>query len=691
MKLPVYIEGALKKRPDLSCRGYLKVLLFAFIILSLVSTSAFSATETGGISVIIQDEVGPARALFLYDKMTVVIIGIDTYKDLKEEQKQGASVRDAKAIEYILKKKYPVSRFLTLYNEEATADNIMKAFEDGLSSVGPDDAVFVYFSGHGTTRGDMGYFVPYDGSLKSDEMYKNISMQQLKEDVSALVPAKHVLFIMDVCPGGIFPGMRQAVSESSRKPSYLSEIAREPARQVITSCGKNEKQLPNGTFAGRLIEELNNNSSFFYASVLGPELQQKAGREKQHPQTGYIYGKGDFVFVADPVRVMEEADSEIANIEADIKKLEAIKEVPSKKKKAGALKDLERKRALKDAELKQVQALRESAGREAELRTTMAEDAGNNPGEKTLLEKERNERTAYLKQQHVNMKRELAGSATALSIAEAQVEIKGTNELLERLEGSKEAVDMQSRAAIERYKKNLTSQKNRIMRQVFPLEDKGIKWKFIECNPEKEEFYLSAVVRDATLFSKAIIPKAKLAEYCGRPDMLTVSAVISLSENGLPQAPGLVLNGPKSDVYQAQNLEQARFIHFNLTVLDTETNLVWAANDNAAGRKMSWYDASKYLKQLNDQKYAGYSDWRLPTKEEFEKLADYAKNKGIKKDIYKTFNEAGFKSVKSDMYWSSTTSSINANLAWIIYMWNGYMDRGSKANPNYVWPVRSGQ
>jgi len=682
-------------RPNLSSCGYLnKGLLFALLLLFLVSTGAYAATETAGISIILQDEGGPARALFLYDKMTVVIIGLDTYKDLKEEQKQDPSVRDAKALEDVLRKKYPVSRVITLYNEQATGDNILKALED-LSSTGPEDAVFVYFSGHGTTRstpqGDVGYLVPYDGSLKSDEIYKNISMQQLKEDVSALVPAKHVLFIMDACLGGILPGLGQAVPGPSRKPSYLLEIAREPVRQVITSCEKNEKQLHTGTFAGRIIEALNNNSSFFYASGLGSELQQKAVREKQHPQAAHIYGKGDFIFVADPVRVMEEADLEIANIEADIKKLDTLKEVPSKKKKAAVLKDLERKRAMKDAELKRAQALRESAGREAGLKKTIAEDAGENPDEKAQIEKERSERLAYLKQQAEKMKRELAGSATALSISEAQAEIKKTNELLERLEGSKEAVDMQARAAVERYKKNLTAQINRIMRQVFPLDDKGIKWKFIECNPEKEEFYLSAVVRDATLFSKAIIPKAKLAEYCGRPDMLTVSAVISLSENALPQAPGLVLNGPKNDVYQAQNLEQARFIHFNLTVLDTDTNLVWAANDNTAGRKMSWYDASKYLKQLNEQKYAGYSDWRLPTKEEFEKLADYAKNKGLKKDIFKTFNEAGFKSVKSDMYWSSTTSPVNATLAWIIYMWNGYMNYGNKGKPNYVWPVRSGQ
>ncbi|MBI5232965.1 MAG: DUF1566 domain-containing protein [Deltaproteobacteria bacterium] len=670
-----------------------KKLLFSFLVLFLAATGAHSATEKEGVSLVVEGEGGPAALLPLYDRMTAVIIGIDAYQDFKADQKQ--SVRDAKTIEDILGKKYNVSRLVTLYNEEATGDNILKALRDDLSSAGLDEAVLVYFSGQGATRpvpqGDMGYIVPHDGSVKPDEMYKNISLQQIREEVGALIPAKHVLFIMDACMGDSSIMARPAMREASDGPSYLREATRGPARQMIIACGKNEKQASNGPFADRLIEALNNNSGFIYASALGAELQQKAGREKQHSRTGWIYGMGDFMFAVDPGKVLEEADSDIPAIEAEIKDLEARKEETPKKKKAGVLKDLERKKALKETALKQAMARRESAAKEVERRRTIVEDADKNPAEKTKLREERAERLAYLKQQAVKMKQELMSSAPTLGLPDAQAEIRRINGLMARLEGGKEAnPDTKARADIEKHMKALATEKKRTMRQEFPLDDKGIKWRFIECNPEKEEFYLSATVGNETIYSRAVIPKARVMEYCRKPDMLNVGAVVTLSEDALPQAPRLIVRGPDKEVYPAKNLERSRFIPFNLTVLDTETNLAWAA-DTDIGRKMSWYDAGKHIKQMNDRKYAGYGDWRMPTKEELEKLADYAKNKGIKKDIFKAFNEAGFRNVKSDMYWSSASSPVNANLAWIIYMWNGYMDYANKSKPNYIWPVRSGQ
>ena len=57
-----------------------------------------------------------------------------------------------------------------------------------------------------------------------------------------------------------------------------------------------------------------------------------------------------------------------------------------------------------------------------------------------------------------------------------------------------------------------------------------------------------------------------------------------------------------------------------LMYTDPQTELIWAKNGNIAGKKMNWSDATKWAENL---KYSGYSDWRLPTKEElvsFSKL-----------------------------------------------------------------------
>ncbi len=59
-----------------------------------------------------------------------------------------------------------------------------------------------------------------------------------------------------------------------------------------------------------------------------------------------------------------------------------------------------------------------------------------------------------------------------------------------------------------------------------------------------------------------------------------------------------------------------RFIAYrNGTVLDTKTNLMWAANDN--GSNIKWQDAKNYCETCS---IGGYQDWRMPTENELEGL-----------------------------------------------------------------------
>ena len=77
-------------------------------------------------------------------------------------------------------------------------------------------------------------------------------------------------------------------------------------------------------------------------------------------------------------------------------------------------------------------------------------------------------------------------------------------------------------------------------------------------------------------------------------------------------------------VEQATIGEQARdgrFIAYdNETVLDTKTNLMWAAKDN--GSDIKWQDAKFYCENYRG---GGYDDWRMPTLDELEGLYDASK------------------------------------------------------------------
>lgn len=53
-------------------------------------------------------------------------------------------------------------------------------------------------------------------------------------------------------------------------------------------------------------------------------------------------------------------------------------------------------------------------------------------------------------------------------------------------------------------------------------------------------------------------------------------------------------------------------------VMDKETGLMWQRG--ASQDRMVWGDGASYLEALNESKFAGFQDWRMPTKEELETL-----------------------------------------------------------------------
>jgi tetratricopeptide (TPR) repeat protein len=82
--------------------------------------------------------------------------------------------------------------------------------------------------------------------------------------------------------------------------------------------------------------------------------------------------------------------------------------------------------------------------------------------------------------------------------------------------------------------------------------------------------------------------------------------------------------------YRAEKQEEARpkeikgdgrFISYNNgTVLDTSTNLMWAAKDN--GSDIDWQRAKNYCENYRG---GGYTDWRMPTVDELAMLYDASK------------------------------------------------------------------
>lgn len=103
--------------------------------------------------------------------------------------------------------------------------------------------------------------------------------------------------------------------------------------------------------------------------------------------------------------------------------------------------------------------------------------------------------------------------------------------------------------------------------------------------------------------------------------------------------------------------------------------LIW--QDSNEDIKKEWKEAKEYCKNLN---YAGYTDWRLPTKTELLSIVDYTR--------YEPAINKAFKNGKSDWCWSSTLDARNSSFAWRISFSRGRTSADDLSNSFCVRCVR---
>ena len=71
--------------------------------------------------------------------------------------------------------------------------------------------------------------------------------------------------------------------------------------------------------------------------------------------------------------------------------------------------------------------------------------------------------------------------------------------------------------------------------------------------------------------------------------------------------------------------EQERFVdNGDETITDRETGLMWKKTDTMIDLKkwVNYQDAVDYARELKESKFAGYDDWRLPTRDEMSTMYD---------------------------------------------------------------------
>jgi hypothetical protein len=127
---------------------------------------------------------------------------------------------------------------------------------------------------------------------------------------------------------------------------------------------------------------------------------------------------------------------------------------------------------------------------------------------------------------------------------------------------------------------------------------------------------------------------------------------------------------------------ESRFAVQGETVLDNLTGLQWTHDANIAGFPVSWQEALIQIKFLNQDKYGGFSDWRLPDRRELRSLMCYQ----AKKPSLPVGHP--FHNVFLGWYWTSTSAAVDPAYAWYVHLEGARMFYGRKDQYSLFWPVR---
>ena len=334
------------------------VLLMLSLLTATLANANLPAQQNRKI-----EEVTPVKGDYagktFYTSSHAIIVGINKYQNLPQENWLQYAEKDARDMREILIRSYGFapSRVKVLLNEQATKANIEAALSS-LSNgdmVHSEDRALVFFAGHGQTvklpsSGEMGFLIPYDAKVdlekpdnRSGYLQTCIPMNSLWSYLEGSA-AKHRLLIADACYGGLLAKMRALRGERPNQ-TLVNRLLARPAMQALTggSAGETTQEAPSwghGAFTYKLLEELKafaaNPDDVLSISELAATLKISVGNltdGKQNPQFGSYGGtEGDFLFVATSPRPVPPLNGEDPITPIPKKKLKIqdppIKQIP---------------------------------------------------------------------------------------------------------------------------------------------------------------------------------------------------------------------------------------------------------------------------------------------------------------------------------------------------------------------------
>jgi uncharacterized caspase-like protein len=279
----------------------------------------------------------------------VIAVGVNEYANSQYNLKYAVADAQSFAAE-VVREQAPIGRFdhvevIPLLNEQATKENILADLRrltgndatpptlkagpfDKLKRAEPEDAVIIYFAGHGTAQGQRFYLIPHDLAYTGDRnalteaglnsiLTHSISDQELEDAVEGLA-ASSLLMVIDACNSG----QALEAEEKRRGPMNskgLAQLAYEKGMYILTAAQSYQAaleavQLGHGLLTYALVEEglkttaadnepkdgvVNAREWLDYATERVPQMQEEKMKQSRGLGLGIAFTEGEQK-IADP-------------------------------------------------------------------------------------------------------------------------------------------------------------------------------------------------------------------------------------------------------------------------------------------------------------------------------------------------------------------------------------------------------
>lgn len=272
-----------------------------------------------------------------YSSSRALVVGINTYRNASP---LSYAVNDAQEMREVLitDLDFPEENIAYLVDADATKANILRAYmRFAAADVDLDERIVVFFAGHGHTltgiRGEIGYLVPFDADM--NDLSTLIKWGELTGN-SEVIRAKHMLFVMDACYGGL--ALTRGLQAGSTR--FLKDMMLRYSRQVLTAGKADEVVADAGgplpdhsVFTGHLLQGLRGDAAsqdgVLTAAGLMSYVYGKVANDKdsfQTPHYGHFDGDGDLILIAPQLAGLEKDEQRDVDT---LVVLPAVEEEPS--------------------------------------------------------------------------------------------------------------------------------------------------------------------------------------------------------------------------------------------------------------------------------------------------------------------------------------------------------------------------